>query len=208
MEIFAHTGVPALEYDISLPCGMRRKALPIRNGLREGGNNVKYREAKVVQLQRDHDRVECRRQHHLKTQKEDRQQKSAKAKKQRRGGGVCAKLNEGSTIARNREHWANICGKNTRQRGDQGSTPQAEREQERGPRVTPTEEEPSNNNDDDKLARRRARENTRHEPPTTNSPHDKVMGGGGARRGAPASGRGQNYEEDETDGQRPWELCN
>jgi hypothetical protein len=110
MEIFAHTGVPALVYDISLPCGMRREALSIRNGLREGGDNVKYREAKVVQLQRDHDRVECRRQHHLKTQKEDRQQRSAKAKKKRRGGGVRAKLNEGSTIARNREHWANICG--------------------------------------------------------------------------------------------------
>jgi hypothetical protein len=56
-----------------LPCGMRREALPVRNGLCEGPDNVKYREAKVVQLQRDHDRVEYRRQYHLKTQKEDRQ---------------------------------------------------------------------------------------------------------------------------------------
>jgi hypothetical protein len=35
LEIFAHTGVPAQEYDISLPCGMRREALPVRNELKQ-----------------------------------------------------------------------------------------------------------------------------------------------------------------------------
>jgi hypothetical protein len=192
---------------------MRREALPIRNCLRVIGggatrsaaDDVNDREAKVVILQRDHDREECRRQHHLKAQKEDRQQSSAKAKKKKKGGGVRANMEEGKTIARNREYWENMCGNKKSEQGEQGSTPQAKRERERGQTGTPTEEEPSNSNDDSTPARRGAREHTRHKPPTTNGPHDEIMGGGA--RGAPASGRGQNYEESETDGPRPWELC-
>jgi hypothetical protein len=36
LEPHAHTGVPvpAQEYDITLPCGIRREATPYRNGLR------------------------------------------------------------------------------------------------------------------------------------------------------------------------------
>jgi hypothetical protein len=86
-EIFAHTGVPAQEYDISLPCGMRREALPIRNELMQlatGQHDVNDREQRLVTLQIQHDREECRRQqHHVKEQKADRKQNSAKAKKKR-----------------------------------------------------------------------------------------------------------------------------
>jgi hypothetical protein len=82
-------------------------------------------------------------------------------------------MEEGKTIARNREYWANMCGNKKRQQGEQGSTPQVEREQEQGQKGTPTEEEPSNSDDDDTPARRGTREHTRHKPPTTN--------GGGTR---------------------------
>jgi hypothetical protein len=88
LEIFAHTGVPAQEYDISLPCGMRREALcalPIRNELLQlvtGQNAVNDREQRLVTLQRQHDREEYRRQH--AAQKNRRQTGNKTARNQRR----------------------------------------------------------------------------------------------------------------------------
>jgi hypothetical protein len=49
LQIFAHTGVPAQEYDISLPSGMRCETLPIRNGMMHCQNDVNHRERRVVQ---------------------------------------------------------------------------------------------------------------------------------------------------------------
>jgi hypothetical protein len=92
---------------------MRREALPIRNELKQlamGQNDVNNREQKIVTLQRQQDREECRRLHRLKEQKAGRKQSSAKAKKKKKqGGGVRASMEKGKTIARNRENWANIC---------------------------------------------------------------------------------------------------
>jgi hypothetical protein len=34
-------------------------------------------------------------------------------------------MEEGKTIARNREYWANMCGNKKRQQSEQGSMPQA-----------------------------------------------------------------------------------
>jgi hypothetical protein len=77
-------------------------------------------------------------------------------------------MEQGKTIVRNREHWANMCENNKRQQVEQGGTPQVEREQEQRQEGTPTEDVPSNNDKDDTPARRRTREHTRHKPPTTN----------------------------------------
>jgi hypothetical protein len=173
---------------------MRREALPIRNGMNHCQNDVNHREQRVLALQREQYREECRRQHHLKEQKADRKQ-SAKAKKKKKGGGVRASMEKGKTIARNREHWANMCGNKKMQQDEQGRTPQEEQEQEQRQKGTPAEDEPSNSGkmmirqqDDEHVS---TPDITRPQP-TQDHGGRGGRGGGGGARGAPESGEGQH----------------
>jgi hypothetical protein len=62
LEVFEHTGVPTQEYDITLPCGIRKQALPFRNYRQWGEWTMKSatpqtgainaREQKIVELRR------------------------------------------------------------------------------------------------------------------------------------------------------------
>jgi hypothetical protein len=80
-------------------------------------------------------------------------------------------MEKGKTIARNREHWANMyVWEQEKAAGRTRENAEEEREQEQRQKGTPADDEPSNRDNDDTPARRRTREHTRHKPPTTNGP--------------------------------------
>jgi hypothetical protein len=94
LEVFEHTGVPTQEYDITLPCGIRKQALPFRNYRQWGewtmksatpqAGAINAREQKIVELRRQKALEDIKR----NNARADRQQHNTKAKKKRTGGGV------------------------------------------------------------------------------------------------------------------------
>jgi len=48
LDIFDCTGVPAQEYDITLPCGIRREALPIRHNIGRHSGRFSTEEIRIL----------------------------------------------------------------------------------------------------------------------------------------------------------------
>ena len=110
LELHAHTGVPAQEYDITLPCGIRRKAMPYRNGLRPETIGTTQRPWRA----RDERVVRQRRNLALaKQQREreavDRAQRTKQKKRRTKGGGVRANMERAGVIKKHKRQWQAMC---------------------------------------------------------------------------------------------------
>ena len=106
LEIFEHTGVTTQEYDITIPCGIRREALPIRHDINRAGTPALHqREKQIVRLRREQDLTNLTR----TREKADRKQCLTKQIRQRKGGGVRESMLKDSLSARNKDKWTAMC---------------------------------------------------------------------------------------------------
>ena len=184
LDIFDCTGVPAQEYDLTLPCGIRREALPIRHNISTTCAPVLcQRERHIMTLRRKKDMEDLTR----NREKADRKQHSAKLRRKSRGGGVRENMEKIKLIEHNKAKWLSMC--KNREKHD------TQRETEGDDKTNDTQEKNDKDERQDPnsstLPGQRTHKNTRHKPLSTKHHGGTMEGdreGGGAGGKGPPSG--------------------
>ena len=189
LDIFDCTGVPAQEYDITLPCGIRREALPIRHNINPAGAvALRQREEQIVILRRKKALAELTRER----AKADCKQRSAKSKQKQRGGGVRESMEKSKLIAHNKEKWLAMCKTQNKKQDDQEDTRDGDKAGDTQGRSDKEEgEDPGSST----MLGQRKHSSIKHNPLRTNKHHGGAMevereGGGGRGASPPLVGCG------------------
>jgi len=194
LEIFEHTGVTAHEYDITLPCGIRRETLPIRHNINPAGDAaLRQREEQIVVLRRKKALTELTRER----ARADCKQLSATRKQKLRGGGVRESMEKNKLIAHNKEKWLAMCiGKARQGKARQGKAS----DDKTGDRQGKNDKEEGEETGSCTLVGQRKHSSDKHKPPLTDKHHGGAMagdreGGGEGGKGPPSRARDRTSKD-------------